>query len=320
MLKRPIIIDSDADFDDFIAITWLNALADIDIKAITYIGCGWSRYPDGFNNLFAFMDAIHLDTDIPIALGALQPLSKHKSTIPPKLLSDSNKLWGVKLPKSTRSLAPQSAHDLIIQTCHQSSQPLTIIAIGPLTNIALALQKDPQIASKIDCIFITGGAPLEEYQVYGPNAAPNHAAGNERIDIHAYKIVCDHAISLYSLLSPAAENLSIDTFLSAYDLKTKTSVIALIHKLLQQVMRCQKDQSNYTEAFLWDVFTVYCFMYQQFEAKQVCFTIDERATDKDFIQEATPTSGYRQCSIHKIDNAPFIKRFYDDILHHYGDS
>ena len=72
------------------------------------------------------------------------------------------------------------AVDFIIQTCHENIDPIYLCPTGPLTNIALALKKDPTIANKIKEIVFMGGAglclgnisPVAEFNVYvDPHAA-----------------------------------------------------------------------------------------------------------------------------------------------------
>ena len=80
------------------------------------------------------------------------------------------------------------AVDFIIHTCHQQSEPIYLCPVGPLTNIALALQKDPTIKSKIKEIVFMGGAAM----CLG-NITPS-AEFNIYVDPHAANIVLNSGI------------------------------------------------------------------------------------------------------------------------------
>lgn len=154
---RPFIIDTDMGVDDVIAILYLLKRPDIDIKAITITANGSVHCQPALQNargLLKLMDK----TDIPLACNQKKSLvGQHR--YPASILEESNTLAGTaKLLPLVKPLASGDAVDLIIKTLKQSSHPVTILAIGPLTNIAQALQKQPDIKNQIQAIYIMGGA------------------------------------------------------------------------------------------------------------------------------------------------------------------
>jgi pyrimidine-specific ribonucleoside hydrolase len=97
-------------------------------------------------------------TGIPIACGPNKPLAGNHH-YPANVLQESDTLAGTaKLLPAVKSIPPGNAIDLIINTLQQSRQPMTILALGPLTNIALALQKQPAIKNQIKTLYVMGGA------------------------------------------------------------------------------------------------------------------------------------------------------------------
>ena len=156
--KRTILIDTDlafgsknADVDDVLAIMLACAVPWLDIVAITPVGGNVSAQKAS-NNLHRFLARAGM-SGIPHAWSAILPLD-------PKL-KVKTELWdrvpGVVIEKPADAPLIDSV-DLILKTVKESAQPLTIVAIGPLTNIGIALAKEPEIATNIREIVMMGGS------------------------------------------------------------------------------------------------------------------------------------------------------------------
>lgn len=94
--------------------------------------------------------------DVYVAGGAQHPLNQKLITA--QFWHGKNGLAGVELPKSTCTADSRFGPDLIIETVHRYPHEVTLIPIGPLTNIALAVSKDPSIVSLVRDIVIMGGS------------------------------------------------------------------------------------------------------------------------------------------------------------------
>jgi purine nucleosidase len=94
--------------------------------------------------------------DIPVAAGAQHPLNQKLITA--QYWHGKNGLANLELPPSKCKADPRFAPDLIIQLVHQYPHEITLIPVGPLTNIALAVSKDPSFASLVKNIVIMGGS------------------------------------------------------------------------------------------------------------------------------------------------------------------
>ncbi|VVC77057.1 Pyrimidine-specific ribonucleoside hydrolase RihA [Aquicella siphonis] len=154
---RPFIIDTDAGVDDVIAIMYLLQRPDIHIKAITIASTGNAHCLPALRNMMGLLKLMNR-TRIPVDCGRLSPLGG-KHHFPQSVLDESDTLAGAAslLPK-VDAISDLKAVDLMISTIKASRQPVTILAIGPLTNIAEALQKAPEIKNRIQAIYIMGGA------------------------------------------------------------------------------------------------------------------------------------------------------------------
>ncbi len=155
---RPILIDTDigfgsgkSDVDDVLAIMLARSLPCLDIVAITPVG-GNVEVARASANLHAFLKRTGM-SGIPHAWSSARPLD-------PKLRAKPE-LWDKAPPQSVEK--PEDAPvvdsvDLILKTVRESEEALTIVAIGPLSNIAIALAKEPGIAAGIREIVMMGGS------------------------------------------------------------------------------------------------------------------------------------------------------------------
>ncbi len=154
--RRPVIVETDLSFDDYVALIYLLQCPDLDIRAITVVN-GVVYVKQGIENVRRLL-ALVGRPDIPVAGGPDQPLAGQHSfprswraglSLGPRLM----------LPKGpSQPVQPLSAPELIRQQSVASDVPVTFIALGPLTNLALAMQADPTLATRFDTIFISGGA------------------------------------------------------------------------------------------------------------------------------------------------------------------
>jgi len=155
-IRRPVIVDTDLSFDDYVALLYLLQHPGIDIRAIT-VANGASHVKPGIENARRLPPLVGR-TDIPVAGGPDKPLAGQHA-FPASWRVSLDFIPRLMLPKARLPLPlGLSAPDLIRQQIVASDVPLTFVALGPLTNLALALRADPTLAAHIDTIFISGGA------------------------------------------------------------------------------------------------------------------------------------------------------------------
>ncbi|WP_144870165.1 nucleoside hydrolase, partial [Hyella patelloides] len=157
----PLIIDDDGSQDGMTAIAYMLANPQFDVQAIT-ISQGIAR-PEVFDdNVLRMLDRLG-DLDIPVGVGRETPLEGNNE-FPDFIRDGSDTFWSpfVPLPEETPDVETEDAVDLIIETIHNSPEPVAILATGPLTNIAEALRRDPTIIDNIEVVQIMGGAVFTE--------------------------------------------------------------------------------------------------------------------------------------------------------------
>ncbi|WP_279205022.1 pyrimidine-specific ribonucleoside hydrolase RihA [Obesumbacterium proteus] len=174
-MPLPIILDCDPGHDDAIALILALASPELELKAVT-TSAGNQTPEKTLRNALRILTLLQR-SDIPVAGGAVKPLMR-ELIIADNVHGESG-LDGPELPEP--NFAPQqcNAVELIAKTLHESADPVTIVATGPLTNIALLLTSHAELQPKIARIVIMGGAaglgnwtPAAEFNIYvDPEAA-----------------------------------------------------------------------------------------------------------------------------------------------------
>jgi pyrimidine-specific ribonucleoside hydrolase len=153
---RPVIIDTDMAADDWMAILYLLNRPDVSVAAITVTGTGEAHCEPGIKNAMS-LAALAGQPDISVSCGRTTPL-QGEHAFPAEWRTRVDALAGLTLPPNPAPVAPQSAVDLLTAKINSMPDKVTILALGPLTNLAEALQSTPEIKENIDMLYIMGGA------------------------------------------------------------------------------------------------------------------------------------------------------------------
>lgn len=155
--KIPVIYDTDPGIDDALALALLAAHPRFDLIAITAVHGNASVAVTAHN---ARGLAALFKLDIPVATGAAGPLLDHRRRDGALHVHGDDALGGIahQLPTPTRAADSRPAHQLICDLVNERPGELTIVAVGPFTNLALALRQDPGIAAKVKQVVVMGGA------------------------------------------------------------------------------------------------------------------------------------------------------------------
>jgi len=176
-LKAPaqVIIDTDPGTDDALAILLALNSPEIEVRALTVVP-GNVTGKQGLENALKIV-SLAGRCDIPVAGGAQHPL--FQKLITAEFWHGANGLANVELPASKCKADARWAPDLIIEMVHAAPHEITLVPVGPLTNIALAVEKDPSIVPLVKEVVIMGGSitggnvnASAEANIYGdPEAA-----------------------------------------------------------------------------------------------------------------------------------------------------
>ncbi|XID90771.1 nucleoside hydrolase [Paenibacillaceae bacterium WGS1546] len=172
--RRKLILDCDPGHDDAIAILLAGGHPAIRLLGITTVAGNADADKTAVNALkVCEVAGMH---DIPVYAGASGPLVRER--LPASAVHGESGMDGPDLPAPRKRLADGHAVDFIISALRESEGDVTLVAVGPLTNIALALRKAPDIAGRLQEIVVMGGAffgnktPAAEFNIYNdPEAA-----------------------------------------------------------------------------------------------------------------------------------------------------
>jgi inosine-uridine nucleoside N-ribohydrolase len=151
---KRVIIDTDPGVDDAFAILLALNSPELKIEALTVVP-GNVEGKQGLENALKIASLANR-CDLTIAGGAQHPLNQKLITA--QYWHGRNGLAGVELPEPKCKADPRFGPDLIIELVHKYPHEITLIPVGPLTNIALAVSKDPSIVPLVKDIVIMGGS------------------------------------------------------------------------------------------------------------------------------------------------------------------
>jgi purine nucleosidase len=151
---KKIIIDTDPGTDDALALMFALNSPELDVRAITVVP-GNVTATMGLENALRMVSLANR-CDIPVAAGAQHPL--FQKLITAEFWHGKNGLANIELPPSKCKVDPRFGPDLIIQLVHAAPHEITLVPVGPLTNIALALEKDPSIVPLVKEVILMGGS------------------------------------------------------------------------------------------------------------------------------------------------------------------
>jgi pyrimidine-specific ribonucleoside hydrolase len=150
---RPVILDVDPGIDDALAILLAVRSPELDVKAVTVV-FGNVELELGVSNALKILELAGR-TDIPVGRGEAAPLVGEALTA--KNVHGENGIGNVILPEPKAKLYEGGALRLLAETLEASSEPVTLIPVGPLTNVALLLKVHPELRPKIREIVSMGG-------------------------------------------------------------------------------------------------------------------------------------------------------------------
>jgi len=215
---KKVIIDTDPGIDDAIALSYALNHPDLDLLALTTI----------YGNVsveLATQNALRLcelnNTTIPVAQGAAAPLQIKANSVA-DFVHGKNGFGEIVLPEPETTASAKTAAELIVDLMHSHPNEITLIAVGPLSNLALALQLSPEIATLAAEVVIMGGSfhragnvsAHAEANIWGdPHAAQQVFNAAWPVTVHGLDVTYKIVFSIAYLDALAAKSEQTGRFL-----------------------------------------------------------------------------------------------------------
>lgn len=151
----PMVVDTDLASDDIVALQYLASHPDVDLRAVTVSGTGEVTCPRGAAVARGLLAAMG-ERDVPVACGTSTPLSGDR-VFPAAWRTAADNAYGLVLPIVPAPAAEQDAVALLTSAVSESPG-ITLLTLGPLTNLAIALREQPGLVDDLGNVVIMGGA------------------------------------------------------------------------------------------------------------------------------------------------------------------
>jgi inosine-uridine nucleoside N-ribohydrolase len=244
----PILIDTDAGSDDFMAVALLLAHPSVSIDAITVVN-GLAHVGPGARNMGRLLDLAGR-ASVPVFAGRETPL-RGTAEFPAEWRKIADDLPGVALPPPSRKAESRPAAAYMVERLRAGS-PVQILALGPLTNLAEALTRAPSIARNIQQIVIMGGAlrtpgNLGDGGVF--HTRNTTAEWNIFVDPLAASIVFKSGVPIQLIALDATNKVKIGPeFLREFEAKAQSP----LGRAVAQVLKADRETIDAGIFYAWD--------------------------------------------------------------------
>jgi len=292
-MKR-IIIDTDIGIDDALALILALKSTELQLEAITTVS-GNVHVDKCTKNALRILELMHRE-DVPVARGASKPLRRELHTA--AHVHGKDGLGDSSLPEPKMKPFDKIAADVIIEKVARNPGEITLVPIGPLTNIALAMERESRIAEKVKKIVLMGGTYGVSPYGYG-NVTPV-AEFNIFTDPEAAKIVFESGAKI------TAVGLDItndpDTLLTQEDLgkigRTNTTAARIVTKITEKLLDFNERRTGHRVMAIHDAIAVsYLICPNLFTVKRYRVDIE---TKGEFTTGQTVTD--RRIGISRVDS------------------
>ncbi|MFD1826710.1 nucleoside hydrolase [Mumia zhuanghuii] len=150
----PVVLDVDTGVDDALALMFAVRSPDVDVRAISCVA-GNADVDQVVANTFAVLDALDAPA-IPVGRGAERPLVEPARDA--RHIHGADAMGDQGLPDSSREPADGGAIDVMRRAILESPEPVTLVPLAPMTNVALLLRAYPEVRDNLAGIVLMGGA------------------------------------------------------------------------------------------------------------------------------------------------------------------
>lgn len=311
MKKIPVIIDCDPGIDDTMMLTLAFARPELDIKLVT-VEAGNLTIDKTIYNALSFLT--YIEADVEVAKGLQQPMFRKQEVA--EDIHGEGGLGNVKWADPILQASDRTAIEAMVDVLKNTDEPLTIVATGPLTNVAALLFAHPEVKSKIKVISWMGGSAV------GGNMSTT-AEFNAYVDPHAVELVFRSGVPI--IMS------GLDVTHKAYITRNEmtslshlgTSFATKVAEMLNFYTFTQSQTPFYTPGFeeqirIHDVCAVACLIEPEifkgddyFVEVELAGTFTQGTTMVDYVNKSGKAPNVHV--LHSVDRQAFLDLFFKAI-------
>jgi inosine-uridine nucleoside N-ribohydrolase len=233
-MAKPVVLDMDVGVDDALALMLAIHSPELEVLAVTAVS-GNAHVDNTSKNALKVLEWFDV-ANVRVARGMAKPLTRDLTVAPEYHGRDG--LGDTRLPEPRRRLDAKHGVDALVEEVMRAApRSLTLIATGPLTNVAAAFLMEPSLAGRLRELVIMGGA--YETTPYGVGNQTQVAEFNIYVDPEAAKIVFNSGVGLTAVgLDVTTDPTGILTLAKFKQIeRARTRSAALITKVLGKLIR-----------------------------------------------------------------------------------
>ena len=223
-----VIYDTDPGVDDAMALYYALAHPQIEVVGITTTFGNVTVEQAAINALYLTAIAGKAGHNIPVTQGVKTPWLKPGGT-PPAHIHGGDGLGNLKTRQATRNqLDPRSSAQFIVDTCRARPGQITLVPVGPLGNLALALKMEPNLPQLVKQVILMGGSaaepgnvsPVAEANMWGdPHAADQVFTAGWKVTMVGLDVTHQvvMTVDLFKKIAAHHQHVATDTLLQAVD-------------------------------------------------------------------------------------------------------
>jgi len=247
--KAPLIVDTDPGIDDAMALLYLRACPSVAIAAVTTV---FGNACVAVTTRNACYLASRFSIDAPIFAGACAPIQGGRTDFPTHVHGE-NGLGGAVIPQTlARVPAAGAAHERIVELIRGAPHEVTVLTLGPMTNLALALRHDPGIARLVRRVVVMGGA-------FGWGERRGNVSPVAEANVHSDPHAAD------------------EVFAASWPVTVVGLDVTMRCVLSMEAARALAENGGEAGRFLWDISRDYEAMYFKYDGIRGCCLYDVAA-------------------------------------------
>lgn len=313
--RHKVIIDTDTGADDASALILAAKSKNLDILGVTVL-VGNVDLEQGARN--ALMALEMAGSDAPVYKGASE--NYKKEPIEAFSVFGKDGMGEADLIHPKREAEKEDAVDFILDTVKQNPGEIEIVALGPATNIAKAIEKDPETMKKVRMIWSMGTAGL------GPGNASPVAEFNVFADPEAYKVMLDSGIDITVVGLDVCGGEAQWTNDQLEQLNSVNEIGSFVTKSFTKIREFYAANGSADSVMNCDSLAMMCLVHPEFVNKTLtchgsCITEEgENRAQVIFYQEGFTYDGgvledadYNITLVNEVDAGNYFNQYYSDI-------